>query len=582
MTRKIFLFILLLIGMQVHVSGQKIGNFTFAKLPQDFQLYPRESTNLADVAIEGVTEQADLTAVSIRVLRNGLAKNYVKIPLTFTAGKAKFLTSFRITAELAEYDFEVFGFKGTDSSMVVRRKNVVAGDAFLVTGQSNSWIGPIDDLVYQGEWLRSFGLVQGSENYGPYNVADTLWSLPINRARVGPWAAEMGRLLIESEKIPISIINSGAGGSVIDWHLILDGNIKGPIDGGNIMYYKALKAGVLNKVKAILYRQGENEAADGGAPYLWGTKFNTLLGKYKKNFPAAQYVFAPQIDVYEYRNTYAAKLREDVRQAHTNNPYVKSFATVGTQGFDRIHYSNAGYRQTALEQSRLLGKFIYKQNKTIQIESPNIQRAYFLTASDRTKLFLEFEEGQEMIAQLDTSIINLGGGIHSTKLEANLFSDSFNSVPLGKSISKIEAKGNIVILHFTQNYNQNIISYLPDFTRDFMEVNQFAFAGPFIKNKLGMRAFAFSAFPITIIDKLTFDFTFYPNPTSDRITIRWDNPVNGHLEIKNMLGQVVMDYAIESLRTKSIDMQFLPAANYFITFKSDTGLVFTKRLVIIH
>ena len=160
-------FSLFLLGK---TSAQTFGTFVFNKLPQDFQLYPRESTNLADITVEGLTKSAEFTAVSIRVLRNSASNKYQKVALTFSGSSAKFSTKFQIPAELAEYDFEVYGFKGKDSSLVVKRKNVVAGDVFYVTGQSNAWIGPMDDLVYQGEWVRSFGLVQGNDNYGPYNL----------------------------------------------------------------------------------------------------------------------------------------------------------------------------------------------------------------------------------------------------------------------------------------------------------------------------------------------------------------------------------------------------------------------------
>jgi hypothetical protein len=369
-------FSLFLIGK---TSAQTFGTFVFNKLPQDFQLYPRESTNLADITVEGVAKSTDFTAISIKVLRNGTTNKYQKSTLTFNGTSAIFSAKFQIPAELAEYDFEVYGFKGKDSSLVVKRKNIVAGDVFYVTGQSNAWIGAIDDLVYQGEWVRSFGLVQGSDNYGPYNLADTLWSLPINRARVGPWASEIGKLLYESEKIPIAMINSAAGGSNIDWHLKLDGNLSTP-DGGNIMLYKAIKSGTMKHVKGLIFRQGEAEAAAAtGTKYEWGAKFESLKQKYRKYFPSFQYIFAAQNNILEFEYPMAALLREDLRKQQINDPFVRTFATAGLPGFDRIHYSNYGYRHSANEVFRIISKDIYKRNISNEVYSPSIQRAYFFS-----------------------------------------------------------------------------------------------------------------------------------------------------------------------------------------------------------
>jgi hypothetical protein len=571
-------FSLCLLG---RTSAQTFGSFTFNKLPQDFQLYPRESTNLADITVEGVAKYADITAVSIRVLRNGAINKYQKIALTFSGSLAKFSSKFQIPAELAEYDFEVYGFKGKDSSLVVKRKNIVAGDAYLVSGQSNAWIGPIDDLVYQGEWVRSFGLVQGSDNYGPYNLADTLWSLPVGRARIGPWAAEIGRLLFDSEKIPISIINSSAGGSDIDWHLILDGNLTSP-DGGNIMLYKATKAGVIKHIKAIIFRQGESEASVSiGTKYLWGAKFETLKQKYKKYFPAAQYLFTPQNNVYEYPYPQAALLREDIRIQQQNDPYVKTFATVGLTGFDRIHYNNFGYRQAALELFRIISKVVYKRNLTNEVFSPSIQRVYYFSPKERNKIFLEFDEGQKLVIPKDTTIIDNNGNPRISKFFNQFFGDKTNSISLGNFISKIEVVNLNKLLLTFKNEFEGFIGYIPDYHRDFISYkSEYPFPGPYIKNSMGMRALGFSYFPVESETAAPI-FNFYPNPSRDKIKIDWPTNTRGKLTIYNMSGHIFYEEDILGVRTKLIDVSQFPNANYFVTFTTLSGNYSSKRLVII-
>ena len=580
----IFYIVLLIsiLGTQI-AFGQKFNAFTFNQLPQDFQLFPRESDNQGIITIEGVLTSNEFQSYSVRLLRNGILKSNKKTSLQFSNGNAKVSETLKIPAELAEYGVEIYAQKGSDSTLIVRRSNLVAGDVFYVTGQSNAWIGSIDDLVYQGEWCRSFGLVQGSENYGPYNPADTLWSLATGRARIGPFAAELARLLYQSENIPIAIINSAAGGSAIDWHLQLDGNMAA-LDGGNIMYYKAIKSKTLQKVKAIVYRQGEAEAADSNVPYTWGSKFNTLLQKYKRLFPNAQYVYNPQLTVYEYPNKNAAQLREDQR-AISQNGYVKSFATVGNSGvfIDRLHYYNNGYRQTALELFRLISNQIYKRPHSIEIQSPNIQKAYFMSESERNKIHLVFEEGQNIRITKDTVVSDNKGNKIQAKLAKYFYWDKLNAGSFEPFISNIEAINNEVIITFTQAYTGNTIGYLPDYHRDFLtSTREYPFPGPFIKNSLGMRAFAFSNFPVTVLDKANFDFSCSPNPGEDFVRITWDNQANGNLEVFDMLGKSVYQQRIEKQYQTSINVAQWISANYFIQFKSDTGRTYSKRLAILH
>ncbi len=565
-------------------SAQTFGTFVFNKLPQDFQLYPRESTNLADIMVEGVSKTADYSAVSIRVSRNGAVNKYQKSPLTYSGSFAKFSTKFQIPAELAEYDFEVYGFKGKDSSLVVRRKNIVAGDVFYVTGQSNAWIGPIDDLVYQGEWVRSFGLVQGGDNYGPYNLADTLWSLPIGRARIGPWASEIGKLLYEAEKIPIAIINSAAGGSNIDWHSILDGNLSAP-DGGNIMLYKALKSGTIKHVKGLIFRQGESEAAASvGTKYEWGNKFELLKQKYKKYFPSFQYVFAAQNNVLEYGYPQAALLRDDLRKQQQSDPFVRTFATAGLPGFDRLHYSNFGYRYSAFELFRIISKDIYKRNLSNEVYSPSIQRVYFLSPKEHNKLVLEFDEGQNIVMPRDTTVLDTKGNAHTLKIFDQFFWDPINSSSLGTYINKIEILDKQRLLITFKGDYEGFIGYMPNFHKDLIpSINEYPFPGPFIRNSLGMRALGFSYFPVENdqVDLFT-KFNFGPNPANDKIKVEWVTAANGEIIIYDMNGRIYYSEDILGLKYRWIDVSNFPNANYFITFKNNEGLISSKRLVIIH
>ena len=92
--QKIILLLLFSLFLLGKTSAQTFGSFVFNKLPQDFQLYPRESTNLADISVEGVAKSTEFTAVSVRILRNSANNKYQKVALTFSGSSAKFSTKF--------------------------------------------------------------------------------------------------------------------------------------------------------------------------------------------------------------------------------------------------------------------------------------------------------------------------------------------------------------------------------------------------------------------------------------------------------------------------------------------------------
>jgi hypothetical protein len=343
-----------------------------------------------------------------------------------------------------------------------------------------------------------------------------------------------------------------------------------------------LKSGTISKVRGIIFRQGEGEVAnENGTPNLWGTKFLALKDKWTKYFPSVEKIFLPQLNVYEYRYDLAAISRENQRKYHAQDPMIRGYATVGTLGFDRLHYSNPGYRQSGQELARIMLKEMYGRTLSPQIYSPNIQRAYFNSRSERNKLYLEFEEGQEMVATLDTTVRDEQGNLRSRKLGQNFFWDDFNAKSFDSFITKFEVDGRKVILTFKEPYDRNVISYLPDYHRDFVtNISSYPFPGPFLKNKLGMRAFGFTRFPVGYKDEQFIEYTIYPNPAKDVVFIQWSNFVDGTLDVFSMSGLKIYSQQIEGVKTAQFPVSSWARGNYFVQFTGLDGRKVTKRLAV--
>ena len=97
----------------------------------------------------------------VRVYRNGtqLGSDHLQA-LSYSGGTAPFSFTTTITAELAEYDFELLFRNGVGQDFSVRRTmNIVAGDVFIIQGQSNATtIGDYSQSnAYISPFVRTFG-----------------------------------------------------------------------------------------------------------------------------------------------------------------------------------------------------------------------------------------------------------------------------------------------------------------------------------------------------------------------------------------------------------------------------------------
>jgi hypothetical protein len=69
-----------------------------------------------------------------------------------------------------------------------------------------------------------------------------------------------------------------------------------------------------------------------------------------------------------------------------------------------------------------------------------------------------------------------------------------------------------------------------------------------------------------------------PNPTSTTLTLTIPKPINTNITITNLTGKQVATYNLQNTTTKTIDVSHLAVGVYFVTLKSDEGVV-TKKLV---
>ncbi|WP_353720638.1 sialate O-acetylesterase [Dyadobacter sp. 676] len=465
-------------------AGQRFDAVLFGKLPQDYQLYPRDGNSEAKVPIAGVVETPGWKYVSVQVFRNNQPFQYCKGNIQYGSGeKGVFGTEATIRAERANYDFKVYLCKDTDSTLVVTRTRVVSGDVYILSGQSNAtcFFGEPDTSMF----CRTFGKITDILNTATYDPADTLWTLSNMHSYnngVGTMGFEIQKQLMEHSGIPNCLINAGYHWSSAYSHSRrTENNPTDLTNGYGRMLYRARKAGVDHAVKAYIFRQGESEAYNEGGD--WEGNFDILYKHLKSDFPALQKFYVFQIDVIYYPSFAGAILRDYQRRLPDIYPDIVTLATVGTTGFDGLHYNREGNKQSGVELSRLMLRDFYASADTFNITSPSIKKVFY--SSQKNRLTLVFDESQQL--KYPEPYKHKDGPLLDMK-------DFFFLNGQAGAVTGGRAEGNRVTLDLSSPQNASTLNYLP------LYVEQggpyFPFLGPCITNATGMRAFTFFNFPI--------------------------------------------------------------------------------------
>ncbi|MCY7349570.1 MAG: T9SS type A sorting domain-containing protein [Cytophagaceae bacterium] len=507
--------------------GAQTPAVTFTQLPNHLQLYPRTAQNTADVPVAGFISSPGYSKISLRVFRNNQPFAYRSQALAYTNNQAVFSLNATLRAELAEYSFEVFAVETAgDSVRLARRDSVVCGDAFVIMGQSNAiTIGSaVEEYTYRSEFSRSFG----SQNVTSRS-SDTLWTLSErNGALVGVWGMELQRLITQTYQVPVCIINGGVGGTPIDFHYRNEANPTDLNTAYGRVLYRTQKAGLTPAVRAIFWRQGEAEGYFNRPGY--NALFDPIYQAWNKDYAGLQWIYLFQNNIIDGPSQTAGEVLEFQRRSASLYPKVVNLATVGTLGYDGVHYNAVGYIQTARQVFRLVGRDFYGSTDTLQITSPNLVKAFF-TTPERKEIRLIFGVGQSLRWQSDSTLRTQSGTAYTRRMIDFIYLDDVPGL-----VRQGEASGNIVTLTLDKSSTAQRINYLPGAFKD--EFSGF-YDGPHIRNSRALAAFAFHQ--VSLADGLPVPDLSATADSTNRIRLAWvttgPNPVGGYqLERSDNLG----------------------------------------------
>jgi len=569
---KKILFLLILIILPKITFGQRFYSVVFDNLPQDYQLYPRTDKNEAIVAINGQIEQANWKYLSVVVFRNKVLYQYQRSEIKYnTKGDlGTFDLKPLIKSELAEYDFQVYASQaGKDSVLMVERKNIVAGDAYLIYGQSNGRAWEVD-YKYRNEYARTYGFGSQSTGYawGLSNSGLTGGYGSGEDNIVGEWGIEFQRAIAENYGIPTCVINASTSGANIK--TLSDRNPNNPAD-YNTLYGRLLnyakKTRLLDNIKGFFYWQGETDANQN--PSLWKPGFDQLYKYWQQDFPSVKRFYTFQIPLFAagIYNDEVGVLRDYLRKLGEFYPKVTTYAPIGATGWNGWHFELDGYIQIGKELGKIVGYDFYKEKKKLII--PNIRKAFYST-KNRSEITLAFEDGQQMVYPNDTIVPTISGGLMNSSLK-----DFFYLNGEWQKVASGRAEANRIILKLKKNASvtDTLFKYLPSIYpysggSYILQEAPWHYIGPFLKNTDGMRAFVFHNYKIAPFQEFQAITLTNSLNQNKNVTLQW-NAITG-----------ADNYVLERVSVKdSTDIQLVVRlSGNTITFSDTTVSLNTEYL----
>jgi hypothetical protein len=412
-----------------------VCDIDFTAFPEHSQVYPRNRmTNLAIVPIAGQELVGGFNQALLRVYRNGVQVGSDQSQtLTYTSGRAPFSFNPTITAELATYDLELWLRNGAGDTLVRRATNIVAGDVFVIQGESNAtaleYLGSAN--AYINPFVRTFGaesfIPETASSLASWEVANGNGSIDVVGG-VGQWGLVLAHELMIQHSVPIAVFNGGNSGQPVEFFQRNDANPTDAATNYGRLLSRLRSAGVDGAVRSILYYQGESDFGNG---FEYESGFTNLRSDWLLDYPTTERIY-----VFQLREGGAGVSRFDLdlrnRQRHFADqfPNLSVFSTNGLDGHSVVQYNfTNGYETLGLNAARALRRDLYGVPITSNTDPPNPSYAVLAGANhnliriplrNRTDV-VTFQAGATAdFAVTDAPVSVTGGTITNGVLELQL------------------------------------------------------------------------------------------------------------------------------------------------------------------
>lgn len=415
--------------------------------PQDNQFYARDDKNEGALYYNG-TLDTPADSIFLRVYADD--KPFKTEDQKPGAGKAYAFTV-KLKPGLIKYKVE-FGSRTGGAETVIRTvTNLVCGDAYIIEGQSNALATDTGEKSppETSDWIRSYGGPRSDAKYDSQN----LWCNPVwkaqkgEKAELGWWGMELARRLVESQKMPICIINGAVGGTRIDQHQRSEANHTDLSTIYGRLLWRVERARLTDGIRGVIWHQGENDqGADGPTGgYGWETYeqyFVDMSAAWKQDFPNIQHYYIFQIwpNSCSMGNGHGDMLREVQRNLPRRYSNMDIMSTLGIKPPGGCHFPLTGWAEFARLVQPLIERDNYGKVPAASITAPNLYSAHF-AGSEKDAITLEFDQPV----------------VWSDLLAGQIYLDG-----VGDKVASGTVSGNIVTLKLKEPSAAKKISYLKE------------------------------------------------------------------------------------------------------------------------
>ena len=405
--------------------------------PVNNQFYARDDKNEGTLYYNGTLNEA-ADAVFLKVYADDKLVGTENQKLG--ADKA-YAFAVKLKPGLIKYKVEFGSRNGNAETVQDTVTNIVCGDAYLIDGQSNALAtdwgqGERPDT---SEWVRSFGSNDGDISKG--------WGNAVRRHgawEIGCWGMDLAKGLVESQKVPICIMNGAVGGTLIEAH---QRNPENPTDGETIygrLLNRIQRARLTHGIRGAFWHQGENNQGTQGATggYGWETYeqyFVEMTGAWKQDYPNIQHDYIFQIwpnSCSMGGNWNSDKLRDVQRTLPRLYSNMSCMSTLGIRPPGFAHFPPEGYAVMAGLIAPLVERDNYGKVFEKPITAPDVKRAYF-TGEKKDEIALEFDQPMAWSDALTSQFYLDGkeGKVASGTASANLIKLKLAATDSAKTIT---------------------------------------------------------------------------------------------------------------------------------------------------
>ncbi|MCF7956600.1 MAG: DUF2341 domain-containing protein [Phycisphaerae bacterium] len=372
------------------------------EMPLEGQFYARDQSGQGTMYCKG-TLQGNADEVFLRVFADN--KKYAGQSKTpGTDGSYSFAV--KLKAALVKYRIEFGVITGGTEKILHSAGDIVCGDAYLIEGQSNALATDTGEESPRdtNEWVRSYGRPQ----FYKEGVGENLWCKPVWKsnnkerkeyiAELGWWGMDLANRLVESQKVPIFILNGANGGTRVDQHQCNDEN---PTDLDTIygrMLWRIKQARLTHGIRAVIWHQGESDQGAAGPDGDYGWKsyqryFVEMSADWKRDMPniSKYYIYQIWPNACSMGGGTGDMVREVLRTLPDLYSNMEIMSTLGITPPGGCHYPLVGWSKFVDMVLPMIEQDFYGKKAAKPLSAANLKRACY-TSNAKDEIALEFDQ----------------------------------------------------------------------------------------------------------------------------------------------------------------------------------------------